>query len=200
MRRGARVIREAEPPIHVSGHAHRDEIAEWLRLVKPREVLPVHGDRRMLAAAAEVAVEVGIEPDRVHVLDNGDRLSLGALGGIVEPRAVACGTVFLDERTEAVDPDIVRERRHLSEEGVVVILVRGGDVDVVSKGVAADERQLAVEVSRATKAVLDRATPEERRDLDWLRAEIAIAGKRACRRTLGLRPVIVPVVVETRGA
>ena len=200
VRRGARVVRESDPPIHVSGHAHREEIAEWLRLVRPREVVPVHGDRRMLAAAAEVAAETGIAPERVHVLDNGDRLSLGPRGVVVEPRAVACGTVFLDERTEAVDPDIVRERRHLSEEGVVVILVRGGDVDVVSKGVSADERELAVEVSRATKAVLDRATAEELRDLEWLRAEIAIAGKRACRRALGLRPVIVPVVVEARGA
>jgi ribonuclease J len=195
VRRGARVVRESDPPIHVSGHAHRDEIADWIRLVRPRAVMPVHGDRRMLAAAAEVAVACGIPAARVHVLDNGDRLSLGPDGGAVAPRAVACGTVFLDERTEAVDPDIVRERRHLAEEGVVVILVRGDDVDVVSRGVAADEGELSVELSRATRAVLARSTPEERRDPEWVRAEIAIAAKRACRRTFGLRPVIVPVVV-----
>ena len=55
VRRGARVVRETEPPIHVSGHAHRDEIAEWIRMVRPRAVMPVHGDRRMLAAAGEIA-------------------------------------------------------------------------------------------------------------------------------------------------
>ena len=79
VRRGARVVRESEPPIHVSGHAHRDEIAEWLRMVRPRAVMPVHGDRRMLAAAAEIAAGRGRRPrERVHLLDNGDRLTLGA--------------------------------------------------------------------------------------------------------------------------
>ena len=195
VRRGARVVRESEPPIHVSGHAHRDEIAEWLRLVRPRAVMPVHGDRRMLVAAAEIAAASGVPPGRIHVVDNGDRLTLGPDGERVEPKAVACGTVFLDERTEAVDPGVVRERRHLSEEGVVVILVRGEAVDVVSRGVAADDEELSGEVSRATRTVLARANDEERSDPEWLRAEIAIAAKRACRRALGLRPVIVPVVV-----
>ena len=195
VRRGARVVRDSDPPIHVSGHAHREEIGDWLRLVRPSAVMPVHGDRRMLAAAAEVAAAVGVPPARRYVLDNGDRLVLTVEGNRVEPGAVSCGTVFLDERTEAVDPEIVKERRHLAEEGVVVILVRRDTVDVVSRGVAADEAELAGEVSRATRAVLARATNEERRDPEWLRAEIAIAAKRACRRALGLRPVIVPVVV-----
>jgi len=195
VRRGARVVRECAPPIHVSGHAHRGEIAEWLALAKPRAVMPVHGDRRMLAAAAEVAAEVGVPAERIHLLDNGDRLTLDGSGGTATPKAVPCGTVFLDERTETVDPEIVRERRALAEEGVVIVLVRGDAVDVVSRGVAAPEAELSGEVARAARAVLARASDEERRDPEWLRAEIAIAGKRACRRTLGLRPVIVPVIV-----
>ncbi|HEX4441157.1 MAG TPA: ribonuclease J, partial [Thermoanaerobaculia bacterium] len=139
VRRGARVIRESEPPIHVSGHAHRGEIAEWLRLVRPRAVLPVHGDRRMLAAAGDVAVEEGIPRDRVHVVDNGDRIVLSRGGEVrVAPRAVPCGTVYIDDRPELVDPEVVRERRRLAEEGFVVLLVRGDDVGVVSRGVAAD--------------------------------------------------------------
>jgi len=195
VRRGARVVRESAPPIHVSGHAHRDEIAEWIRLVRPRGVVPVHGDRRMLAAAGDVAVAEGIPPDRVHVVDNGDRIVLAGGGVRVEPGAVHCGTIYLDDRPELVDPEVVRERRRLAEEGFVVLLVRGDDVDVVSRGVAADAASLAGEVARAARAVLARASAEERADTEWLRAEIAIAAKRACRRELGLRPVIVPVVV-----
>jgi ribonuclease J len=195
VRRGARVVRESEPPIHVSGHAHREEIADWLRLVQPRAVLPVHGDRRMLAATAEVAVAAGVPAERVYLLDNGDRLVLSAEGTRVEPRAVSCGIVYLDDRPETVDPEVVRERRQLSEEGVVVILIRDGAIDVVSRGVAAPEAELEEEVSRAVRGVLARATPEEHADLEWLRAEIAIAAKRTCRRTLSLRPVIVPVVL-----
>jgi hypothetical protein len=60
--------------------------------------------------------------------------------------------------------------------------------------VAAAEPQLSEEVGRAARGVLGRATPEERRDPDWLRSEIALAAKRACRRAFGIRPVIVPVV------
>ena len=195
VRRGARVLRESEPPIHVSGHAHREEIAEWLRLVKPRAVMPVHGDRRMLVAAAEIAAAADVPSERVYLLDNGDRLAPSDDGWRVEPRAVPCGIVYLDDRPETVDAEIVRERRQLSEEGVVVVLIRGGEVDVVSRGVAAPERKLVGEVSRAARAVLARASLEERADAEWLRAEIAIAAKRACRRELSLRPVIVPVVL-----
>jgi ribonuclease J len=197
VRRGARVIRESDPPVHVSGHAHKDEIAEWLRLAKARAVMPVHGDRRMLAAAAEIAVEVGIPAERVYVVDNGDRLILEDGPARIEPQAVSCGTVYLDDRPEAVDVEVVRERRQLAEEGVVVVLVfpRGGDVAVVSRGVAAPSDALAAEVSRAAREVLARASPEEHADPEWMRAEIAIAAKRACRRALSLRPVIVPVIV-----
>jgi ribonuclease J len=194
VRRGARVVAESEPPIHVSGHAHGDEIAEWIRLVRPRAVMPVHGDRRMLAAAAVIAAGAGVAPDRIHVMDNGDRLTLASGGERVEPGAASWGAVFLDARAAAVDPAILRERRQLAEEGVVVVLVRGDAVDVVLRGVA-DEAAVAGEVSRAARAVLARASAEERRDTEWLRAEIAIAGKRACRRTLGLRPLIMPVIV-----
>jgi ribonuclease J len=197
VRRGARVIRKSDPPIHVSGHAHRDEIAEWLRLASARAVMPVHGDRRMLVAAAEIAAEAGVPAERVYVVDNGDRLVLrdGAGPARIEPQAVPCGTVYLDDRPETVDAEVVRERRQLAEEGVVVVLVRGREVDVVSRGVAAPDEALAQEVSRAAREVLARASAEEHADPEWLRAEIAIAAKRACRRSLALRPVIVPVVV-----
>jgi ribonuclease J len=196
VRRGARVLRDTDPPIHVSGHAHRDEIAEWLGMIRPRVVLPVHGDRRMLAATAEIASGLGIPAERAPLLDNGDRLVLAKEGISVEAGAAPCGTVYLDDRPEPVGAEVVRERRQLAEEGVVVVLVRGGDdVAVVSRGVAAEEGSLTGEVSRAARAVLARASSEERADPEWLRAEIAIAAKRACRRELGLRPLIVPVVL-----
>jgi ribonuclease J len=164
-------------------------------MVKPGAVLPVHGDRRMLAAAAEIAVAEGVPAGRVYLLDDGDRLALTPTGARIEPKAVHCGNVYLDDRPESVGAEVVRERRQLAEEGCVVVLVREGQVDVVSRGVAAKDEQLSGEVSRAALAVLARATPEERGDPEWLRAEIAIAAKRACRRALNLRPLIVPVVV-----
>ncbi len=197
-RRGVRVLREAEPPLHVSGHAHREDLADWLELARPRHVLPVHGDRRMLAAAAEVAAEGGLPGDRIHLLDNGDRLVLSDGEAAVERGAVAAGRIYLDSRPEMVEPGVVKDRRQMAEEGFVVVLLPAdprGEVSVVARGVAAPESELAGEVGRAVAAVLARATQEERADTDWMRAETALAAKRACRRVFGVRPVIVPVVV-----
>ena len=198
VRRGAKVLRETEPPIHVSGHAHRQDIAALLALVKPRAVMPVHGERRMLAAAAEVAAEAGVAPGSIFLLDNGDRLTLSDAGGGIEPAAVAAGKIYLDSRPELVEPEVLRDRRQLAEEGFVVVFVgpeaRPSEVSVVARGVAAPEAEIAEEVGRAAGAVLARASAEELADAEWLRAEIAIAAKRACRRVFGVRPVIVPVV------
>jgi len=199
VRRGARVIREADPPVHVSGHAHREDIADWLRLTRPRAVMPVHGERRMLAAAAEIAQEAGVARDRIALLDNGDRLTLGPWGFEVEPGAAPAGRVYLDSRPELVEPSVVLDRRQLAEEGFVVVFVppdaRSGEITVVSRGVATAEADIAAEVRRAGRAVLARATLEERNDPEWLRAEIALAAKRACRRAFDIRPVIVPVIL-----
>jgi ribonuclease J len=152
----------------------------------------------MLAAAAEVAREAGVSAENAPLLDNGDRLSLSPGGMRVERAAVASGKVFLDSRPETVDVAVVRDRRQLAEEGFVVLFIpsdpKSSEIGVVARGVAAPEAGLASEVGRAVRAVLARATPEERGDVDWLRAEIALSARRACRRAFGVRPVIVPVV------
>jgi ribonuclease J len=199
VRRGAKVLRETEPPIHVSGHGHREDIGELLALLKPRAVMPVHGERRMLAAAAEVAAEAGVPPGDIYLLDNGDRLTLSDGGAEIQPGAVTAGKIYLDSRPELIEPGVLRDRRQLAEEGFVVVFApadtRAGEITVVSRGVAAPEAEIAVEVRRAARSVLVRATPEERNDPEWLRAEIALAARRACRRTFDIRPVIVPVIV-----
>ena len=197
-RRGARVRREADPPLHVSGHAHADDIADWIDLARPRHVMPVHGDPRLLAAAGEVAARRGIPAERIHRLDNGDRVLLEKGDVRVERGAVAAGRLYLDSRPEMVGPEVVKDRRQMAEEGFVAILLppdRRGEVNVVARGVAAPVSDLAEEVRRAAAAVLSRASSEELADAEWLRAETALAAKRACRRTFGVRPVIVPVVV-----
>jgi ribonuclease J len=199
VRRGARVVRETEPPVHVSGHAHREDIADWLRLTRPRAVLPVHGERRMLAAAAVTAREAGLAGDRVFLMDIGDRLTLSAAGFEVEPGAAPAGRVYFDARPELVEASVVRERRQLAEEGFVVVFLspdpRSEEITVVSRGVAALEADVAGEVRRAARSVLSQATAEELGDPEWVRAEIALTAKRACRRAFDIRPVIVPVIV-----
>jgi ribonuclease J len=198
VRRGARVLRETEPPVHVSGHAHRDDLADWLAWIRPRAVLPVHGERRMLVAAADVAVESGVPRDRVYLLDNGDRLTLAGESARLEHSAVPAGRIYFDARPEPVEAAVVRDRRQMAEEGFVVLFVsraKNAEIAVVTRGVAGDEGTIALEVRRAVRAVLARASAEEREDTEWLRAEITLAAKRACRRAFDIRPVIVPVVL-----
>ena len=199
VRRGARVLRETEPPVHVSGHAHREDLSDWLGWIRPRAVIPIHGERRMLVAAGEVAAEMGVPRNRIYLLDNGDRLTLDGSQARIDPAAVPAGRVYFDSRPELLEPAVVRDRRQMAEEGFVVVLVssarRDAEISVVSRGVAGDPEEIAEEVRRATRAVLARATLEEREDPEWLRAEIALAAKRACRRVFDIRPVIVPVVM-----
>ncbi len=176
-----------------------DEHADLRLGAEDLVMMPVHGERRMLAAAAEIAQEFGVARDRIALLDNGDRLTLGPSRFEVEPGAAPAGRVYLDSRPELVEPSVVRDRRQLAEEGFVVVFVapdaRSGEITVVSRGVATAEADIAVEVRKAGRAVLARATPEERNDPEWLRAEIALAAKRVCRRSFDIRPVIVPVIV-----
>ncbi len=198
VRRGAEVIRDSDPPVHVSGHAHRDDIADWISLVRPRAVMPVHGERRMLVAGAAAARLSGIGSDGIHLLDNGDRLTLSAGGSRVDPAASPAGRVYYDGRAEPVDASVVRDRRHLAEEGIVVVFApsdpRSREIEVVLRGVAVDGNTMTEEVRRAARAVLARASREEREDPEWLRAEIAISVKRACRRTFDIRPLVVSIV------
>jgi len=198
VRRGARVIREADPPVHVSGHAHQGEIVDWISRVRPRVVLPIHGERRMLTSAAEAAAQAGVARERIFILDSGDRLTLSETGAFHEVSAVPSGRVYFDARPELVEPDVVRDRRQLAEEGFVVVFVSEPDADadvaVISRGVAGDGDGVRQEVQRAARSVLARASTEQLADAEWLRAEIAIAAKRACRRAFDIRPVIVPVV------
>src|SRR5262249_59938292 len=198
VRRGARVVREADPPVHVSGHAHKGEIADWIASVRPKAVLPIHGERCMLAAAADAAMQAGVPREPIFLLDNGDRLTLSESGALMEAGAVPAGRVYFDARPELVEHEVVRDRRQLAEEGFVVVFVSEpdaeADIAVVSRGVAGDGEGVRQEVQRAARSVLARASSEQLSDAEWLGAEIAIAAKRACRRAFDIRPVIVPVV------
>jgi ribonuclease J len=70
--RGARIVTHHDAPIHVSGHARADEVAEMVRLLAPQAVIPMHGETPMLEAQAEIAIACGVAPERVHVGANGD--------------------------------------------------------------------------------------------------------------------------------
>ena len=199
VRRGARVVTAAEAPIHVSGHPHVGELARMLELLRPRWVLPVHGRRRHLEEVAKLARRHG---SATVVAENGEELewSHGTLAPSGELRP--CGRVLLEDVGEEVlDSGMLRHRRALAREGLVVVVLGCGEEGPAAapqlhvSGLPLDEgvrarlvAGLAVELARL--GVLARRDPDALRSTmtRWLRSEL--------RRRTRRRPVIVALVVE----
>ncbi len=204
-RRGAVVYYDRIAPVHVSGHAAQEELKLVLNLVRPRHFVPVHGEYRHLVRHLRLATEVGVPPERCHLLEDGDVLELDAAGARRAERVTA-GRVFVDGKGIGDVEDVVlRDRRHLSEDGfvlaVLAIAQQSGEIvagpDLVSRGVVAEEASAEV-LDGARDAVLSAlaaVNPESRTDPAEVKDEVRRALKRYFKR-LARRPVILPFVLE----
>lgn len=119
--RGANVIYGRDAGIHVSGHACREEQKLMINLCKPKYFIPVHGEYRMLVKHGELAVECGVKPENVFIIDNGDVVELTKDKGQMLP-PIKSGVILVDSsRAWEIDETILEERRHLAEDGMVVV-------------------------------------------------------------------------------
>jgi ribonuclease J len=205
-RAGAEVVHGGNAPVHVSGHASQEELKFVLNLVDPEWFVPVHGEYRHMVHHAELAKECGVEPDRVIVCEDGDMLVLDAAGVDVERRAVPAGYVYVDGIVGDIGQGVLRDRRQLAEEGVVVVIVtidqRTGEIvtgpEIVTKGwvYAPEAEALLGEAADAVRASLEQAADDGATDFETIR--------RHARRSLGKfinartrrRPAVIPVVME----
>ncbi|MDQ1308286.1 MAG: ribonuclease [Actinomycetota bacterium] len=202
-RLGAHVVHQGNAFVHVSGHAAAGELLYVYNVVKPRNVMPVHGEARHLRANAELAVKAGVPADRVVVVDDGMVVDLTE-GRARIVGAVPCGYVYVDgssvgDITEAA----LTDRRILGEEGFISIFVvvdaSGGKVllgpEFHARGFSEDE-DVFVDISATVTQDLERAMADGVGDRHQLQQII--------RRTVGRwvnsrhrrRPMIMPVVVE----
>jgi len=198
-RRGARVVTAAEAPIHASGHAHRGELATVLELLRPRQVLPVHGRRRNLEALAELARGHGC---RTVVAENGEELEWGVDGLAPTGRNAGVGRILLDDiGDEPLDAGQLLHRRVMAREGVIVAVLplpSGGEPatpQLHAHGLALDEatrRRLAAEL----RDELRRGGAPRARDTEWLRSTMASWLRRELRRRVRMRPAVVALVTE----
>jgi len=207
MRRGAQVITAAERPVHVSGHASRSELQLLVQLLRPRFLVPIHGEYRQLQAHARLAVDCGMESSRVQLADSGDVILLSEESISVEDR-VQVGRVFVDADQSKVDWEILRDRRKIAGGGIVVPVIAvhretgkvRGTPRMVVRGVAASgdpETDGTLEQAREVVAeALAGATEEERADEGLLQARIQSELKRYLRRRMQRPPLIIPVIVE----
>jgi ribonuclease J len=120
-RRGANVIYEPIAPVHVSGHASQEEMKLLLHLVKPKFFIPIHGELRHLKQHATIAQDVGVSPENIAVIENGQVVEFEN-GDLSIGDRVPGGYVFVDgSRVGEVGPSVVREREALAKDGIVVI-------------------------------------------------------------------------------
>jgi ribonuclease J len=203
-KRGAEILYDAIAPVHVSGHASRDELAEMIRLVRPKYFVPIHGEYRHLAHHVALAVEAGMSERNCFLLEDGDTLVISG-GEARRGRKVESGRVVADGEELGTD-GLLRERRALAHDGTVVAIVavsaRTGKIvagpDLLSRGVVGGDGA-SPHLVRARAEVTERLrgwSGFARGDDARLKHEMTQTLRRYFRDTIGRRPIIVPYVME----
>ena len=205
-RRGCDVVHPGVAKVHVSGHGSQDDLTELLALVKPRYLVPIHGEYRMLAQHARLAAQAGMPAERVLLAEDGDVLALNASGARKEAR-VAAGRILLDRSGgDGIEDVVVRDRRQLSADGIVVPVVlldratgRACQApEIVTRGfVDADERgALLEEAGRFVVETVEARSAEERFNPQLTRERVRIELRRFFKKRTQRRPMVIPVVME----
>ena len=196
------------PPVHVSGHASREELSLILNLTRPRFFMPIHGEYRQLARHAALAQHLrssGLED--TFVLDTGDTLEIDSYGARKGER-ITVGRVCIDSGSldDIVEDIVIRDRRHLSEDGFVLPIIainkhtgRSETLpEIVSRGfVSFDEKSELMQDARMVVAkTLESSSAEERTDWGVMQEKIRADLKRFLIKQTARRPLIMPVILE----
>jgi len=200
IRQGVTVFHGRNTHVHVSGHAARAELLTFYNVVKPKALVPVHGEYSHLAANAALGEDVGIE--EIAVLEDGDAVVLEDGELRVERQALPSSYVYVDGSGVGDFAGVIRDRRHLADGGVVIVTVgidqHSGEVvigpEVDSHGLSDEPQDLHdLIVERVAKGI---ETLERPIDMDTLRRRIRNSAGRALKGSMRKRPFVVPVAIE----
>jgi ribonuclease J len=207
-RRGAHIIQETTKHVHVSGHASEEELKLMLSLVRPRYFIPIHGEYRQLARHASIARRVfaGRDPQpEVLLIENGDVLRIDGEGARVEGKTPV-GRVLIDgTRSGEVGDEVLRDRRHLAEDGLVVpvVAINGqtgeleGIPEIITRGfVMENAAELLADGARLLTDVVGQSSVEERTDQGLIKEKVRVELRRFLRKRSGRRPFVLPVIME----
>ena len=201
-RGGAEVLHQEIAPVHVSGHANSEEIRTVLSLVRPKAVMPVHGEYRMLAAHARLAADAGVPADSIVIADNGSVVELSPRGVAIVDR-IEAGVTFVDGLGVGDIGDVaLRDRRHLSEDGVLIIVatLAGSNgqstspPELIARGFA--DEPLLDEMRAEADRVLTECTADDITEIKLLQEHLHDGVGQLIYDRTGRRPMILPVVVE----
>jgi ribonuclease J len=204
VRLGAEVVHSGIADVHATGHAKAEELKTLHSIIRPDWFIPVHGEYRHMVAHAKLATQVGMDPDRILVCEDGDSVLLTD-DGLVRSDPVPAGYLYVDGIVGDVSHGVLRDRRVLAEEGVVVVVVA---IDVVNGTIitgpelitrgwihAPEAEDLIDEATAIIRAAVEEALVESR-DVEALQQVVRRAAGRFVNQRTKRRPMIVPVVME----
>ena len=205
-RAGALVLHDGTAHVHVSGHASSEELKFMLGIVQPDWFIPVHGEYRHLVHHADLAEDMGVDPDHVLICEDGDAVTFEPAGLEVERRAVPAGYQYVDGIVGDIGHGVLRDRRSLAEEGFVVVIITvdgtTGELvtepEIVTRGwIYEDEAdELLEEAKAAVRAAVTPPDQDGTVDFEGLRRSARRALGRLINERTRRRPAVIPVVME----
>lgn len=205
-KRGANVIYEKISDIHVSGHAFREELKLMINLTRPRYFVPIHGEYRHLILHARLAQQVGIAGENILLAENGQTITFRPDGAEVRDR-IKTGRLLVDGKGIGdVGRSVLKERRMLSEHGLVVVSMvfdeETGVVvygpEVVSRGFVFETEtgHLVEDAQCVILEIVEDVEPDVPNRIEVIRAKVRTALKQYFFFTIGRRPMILPLIME----
>jgi len=208
-RRDAHVIYDdgSSPPVHVSGHASQEELKLIINLVKPRYFIPIHGEYRQLKLHAELAAAMHGSVGQVMMIESGDILEFDELGARKAGK-ISVGRVCIDSNSmgDVVEDLVIRDRRHLSEDGIVLPIIAINKVtgqvetspEIVMRGFGAGmtDDGFVESARRTVMGTLESSSDEEKGDYGMIKEKIRQDLKRFIVKNTSRRPLIMPVILE----
>lgn len=205
-KKGARVVDSSIARIHVSGHGRQEDLKIMYDAVRPKFLIPIHGETRQLYRHAEAARKWGVPRDQIVLADSGDVIELDESSVRVRDKVSVGRTLIDDSGYGRIDDVVIRDRKHLAYDGIVVPIVAinkgSGDLEsapeIIQRGLAVsdDGSDFLPKARVVIGETFRQASFEERIDWAVIKEKIRIDLKRYIQRETGRRPMIIPVVLE----
>ena len=202
----ANVIDSSVARIHVSGHGRQGDLQIMYDAVRPKFLIPIHGETRQLYRHAHAAKKWGHSSDRIILSESGDVIELDENSGFVGSKVQVGRTLIDDSRTGRINDMVIRDRKHLAYDGMVVSIVtinkQSGEMEtppeVIQRGLAVNDAngEFSTRARRVVAETIEKATHAERVDWTQIKEKIRIDLKRHIQKEIGRRPMIIPVVME----
>jgi ribonuclease J len=194
------------PPVHVSGHACAEELKLMLNLVRPKFFVPIHGEYRQLFRHAELAKTVHAVKNKVLIAETGDRIQFASDDAKIVGK-VPVGRIFIDEGSlDEVEEVVVRDRRHLAEDGIVLPVLAinkatgklEGQLEIITRGfvfIDGDDSLMSDSKARVLQTLAE-STFEEVTDWAMIKEKIRTDLRRYLFKQTSKRPLVLPVILE----